>query len=124
MLLHRLTASPSHNRLTMFSKLAFILIALAGAQALRLQRAAPRMVSGVPQSPKQSLLSNTEKVLKTFQVAGFSLLSAAALSSSKAQVASAATASASVDFQAVRDAIGKLYKADPNKGPTLVRLAW
>lgn len=39
------------------------------------------------------------------------------------RIAVAATASG-VDFKAVRDEIGKVFKSDPNRGPTLVRLAW
>lgn len=35
-----------------------------------------------------------------------------------------ANAAASVDYNKVRGAIGDLIKSDPDKGPTLVRLAW
>jgi hypothetical protein len=121
------------------SKLALCLLLAIGAEALR--HGSVRMAL-VPQSHQQSLVSSTQKVLRTFQVAGV-MLSAAELkplvaSASASASASAASGSAgsgsvasvasegmrSVDFQAVRDEIGKLYTADPNKGPTLVRLAW
>ncbi|KAJ1426026.1 heme peroxidase [Ochromonadaceae sp. CCMP2298] len=121
------------------SKLALCLLLAIGAEALR--HGSVRMAL-VPQSHQQSLVSSTQKVLRTFQVAGV-MLSAAALkplaasasaptSASAASAGSAGSAGSvasvasvgSVDFQAVRDEIGKLYTADPNKGPTLVRLAW
>ncbi|KAJ1417781.1 hypothetical protein B484DRAFT_400700, partial [Ochromonadaceae sp. CCMP2298] len=118
------------------SKLALCLLLAIGAEALR--HGSVRMAL-VPQSHQQSLVSSTHKVRRTFQVAGV-MLSAAALkplaasaSAASASAGSAGSGSAgsvasvasvgSVDFQAVRDEIGKLYTADPNKGPTLVRLA-
>lgn len=71
-----------------------------------------------PKSSKDVVLDSFAVVQKAVKVTGVACISAGLLRPT------AAWSKGTTDFAAVREEIGKVFKADPNKGPTLVRLAW
>mmetsp|Transcript_25500 Transcript_25500/g.42555 ORF Transcript_25500/g.42555 Transcript_25500/m.42555 type:complete len:347 (+) Transcript_25500:65-1105(+) len=91
------------------------------AQSLRLPHRAHghlQMSSSTPSSFKGRLAAELTKGVQLAGVAGITAFAASTTNPVHVVAAS------SVDFDAVRAEIGKIYKADPNKGPTFVRLAW